>query len=121
MRRRRLVSILLALSLCLALLPTAALAEGETEAPVSTAEDANGTVKLTDDITITEGLKSERDVTGDTWCAEAIRWAVSEGVALGFDDGSFGWDRCVTREQLAAKGTATRAQLCTILQRFLAK
>ena len=42
------------------------------------------------------------DVTEETWCAEAIRWAASEGIAQGFDDGSFGQDRSVTREQLAA-------------------
>ena len=42
------------------------------------------------------------DVTEETWCAEAIRWAAAEGIAQGFDDGSFGQDRVVTREQLAA-------------------
>ena len=42
------------------------------------------------------------DVTEETWCAEAIRWAAAEAIAQGFDDGSFGQDRVVTREQLAA-------------------
>ena len=42
------------------------------------------------------------DVTEDTWCAEAIRWAASEGIARGFADGSFGQDVYVSREQLAA-------------------
>ena len=42
------------------------------------------------------------DVTEETWCAEAIRWAAAEGIAQGFDDGSFGQDRVVTWEQLAA-------------------
>ncbi len=42
------------------------------------------------------------DVTEETWCAEAIRWAAAEGIAKGFADGSFGQDRVVTREQLAA-------------------
>ena len=42
------------------------------------------------------------DVTEDTWCAEAIRWAASEGIAKGFADGSFGQDVYVSREQLAA-------------------
>ena len=42
------------------------------------------------------------DVTEDTWCAEAIRWAASEGIAQGFADGSFGQDVYVSREQLAA-------------------
>ena len=42
------------------------------------------------------------DVTEETWCAEAIRWAAADGIAQGFDDGSFGQDRVVTREQLAA-------------------
>lgn len=42
------------------------------------------------------------DVTEDTRCAEAIRWAASEGIAKGFADGSFGQDVYVSREQLAA-------------------
>ena len=42
------------------------------------------------------------DVTEDTRCAEAIRWAASEGIAQGFADGSFGQDVYVSREQLAA-------------------
>ena len=42
------------------------------------------------------------DVTEETWCAEAIRWAAAEGIAKGFADGSFGQDRVVAREQLAA-------------------
>ena len=42
------------------------------------------------------------DVTEETWCAEAIRWAAAEGIAQGFDDGSFGQDVYVSREQLAA-------------------
>lgn len=42
------------------------------------------------------------DVAADAWCAEAIRWAVSQGVAGGYDDGAFRPNAPVTREQLAA-------------------
>lgn len=42
-----------------------------------------------------------RDVAQDTDYAEAIRWAVSEGLAAGYGDGRFGPDDPVNREQLA--------------------
>ena len=41
------------------------------------------------------------DVAGDAWYAGAVHWAVSQGIAGGYGDGSFGPDDRITREQLA--------------------
>ncbi len=41
------------------------------------------------------------DVPADQWYTEAIRWAACEGVAMGYDNGKFGPDDVVTREQTA--------------------
>lgn len=41
------------------------------------------------------------DVDQEASYAEAIRWAVSEGITLGYGDGKIGPDDFVTREQLA--------------------
>ena len=41
------------------------------------------------------------DVTGDEWYGEAARWAASEGVITGHDNGNFAPDDPITREQLA--------------------
>ena len=41
------------------------------------------------------------DVAQEDWYAEAIRWAASEGLVLGYDDGSFGVDNPITLEQMA--------------------
>ena len=41
------------------------------------------------------------DVSGGAWYAEAVRWAAAQGIAGGHDDGMFGPDENITREQLA--------------------
>ena len=41
------------------------------------------------------------DVAQDMWYSEAIRWAASEGIAVGYGDGRFGPNDPITREQLA--------------------
>ena len=41
------------------------------------------------------------DVDEDIWYADAVRWAVQEGVISGYDSGNFGPEDVVTREQLA--------------------
>ena len=41
------------------------------------------------------------DVASDSWYAEAIRWATSEGIVSGCGDGSFGPEDNITREQMA--------------------
>ena len=42
------------------------------------------------------------DVEDSDWYAEAIRWATSTGIVDGYDNGSFGPEDAITREQLAA-------------------
>lgn len=42
------------------------------------------------------------DVKGDAWYAEAVRWAASEGIVDGYDNGTFCPDDTITREQMAA-------------------
>lgn len=42
------------------------------------------------------------DVAGESWYAAAVRWATQQGVVTGDDNGAFGPDDPVTREQLAA-------------------
>ena len=41
------------------------------------------------------------DVSADADCAEAVRWASSEKLVTGFEDGTFRPDSTLTREQLA--------------------
>ncbi len=41
------------------------------------------------------------DVSADTWYSEAVRWAASADVILGYGDGTFGPEDILTREQLA--------------------
>jgi hypothetical protein len=41
------------------------------------------------------------DAKQDEWYSEAIRWAASEGLVLGYDDGSFGVDNPITLEQMS--------------------
>ena len=40
------------------------------------------------------------DVQPNAWYTEAIRWAASEGITTGYDDGRFGVDDIMTHEQL---------------------
>jgi hypothetical protein len=43
------------------------------------------------------------DITdASLWYYDAIKWAADNGIALGFDDGTFGPNINVTREQMAA-------------------
>ena len=42
------------------------------------------------------------DVSDTAWYAAAVNWAAEKGIVAGFDDGTFGPDQNVTREQLAA-------------------
>ena len=45
--------------------------------------------------------KSFPDVADGQYYTEAIRWASEKGIVLGYDNGNFGPDDSVTREQLA--------------------
>jgi hypothetical protein len=42
------------------------------------------------------------DVAADEWYGAAVAWAAETGVVIGYDDGTFGPDDTITREQLAA-------------------
>ena len=53
------------------------------------------------------GTASFGDVADGAWYAKAVRWAAGSGVVKGYDNGSFGPDDAVTREQMV-----------TILYRF---
>ena len=46
-------------------------------------------------------LMDFEDVSQDAWYAEAVRWAVSEGIASGVAEKVFAPDAAITREQLA--------------------
>ena len=46
-------------------------------------------------------LMNFSDVDPESWYGEAVRWAVSEGIASGYGGGLFGPDDPITREQLA--------------------
>ena len=41
------------------------------------------------------------DVTGGAWYTEAVRWAAAQGIVGGYEDGRFGPNDNITREQLA--------------------
>ena len=49
-----------------------------------------------------EAAEMFTDVAPGDWYADAIAWAASEGVAEGYEDGSFRPNDAITREQLAA-------------------
>lgn len=42
------------------------------------------------------------DVATDAWYAEAVRWAAANGIVKGYDNGAFGPDDAITREQMAS-------------------
>ncbi len=42
------------------------------------------------------------DVDADSWYGDAVYWARTAGIAGGYDNGSFGPDDAITREQMAA-------------------
>ena len=49
----------------------------------------------------TSGSSAFPDVAHDQWYADAVAWAAECGLVSGYDDGTFGPNRPVTREQLA--------------------
>ena len=71
----------------------------------------NGTTSRAMIVTILWRLEGEKvanyamsfsDVAEDMWYTEPIRWAASEGIVLGYDDGTYKPDKAITREELAA-------------------
>lgn len=51
---------------------------------------------------VVSGSLKFSDVADGQWYSEAIRWAASEGIVAGYDNGKFGPDDPITREQFAA-------------------
>ena len=47
------------------------------------------------------GGESFSDVVEGAWYAEAVRWAKQAGITDGYEDGSFGVEESVTRQQIA--------------------
>ena len=50
----------------------------------------------------TTGAVRFNDTAGGAWYTEAVRWAAGSGVVKGYDNGCFGPNDAVTREQMAA-------------------
>ncbi len=50
----------------------------------------------------TESVHQFSDMTEDAWYANAVDWAIANGIVSGYSDGRFGGDDPITREQLAA-------------------
>ena len=48
----------------------------------------------------TAGAASFSDIADGAWYAQAVRWAADSGVVKGYENGSFGPDDAVTREQM---------------------
>ena len=48
------------------------------------------------------GMSEYSDVDNEEWYGPAVRWANAEGIVNGYDDGRFGPNDAVTREQLVA-------------------
>ena len=47
-------------------------------------------------------IKSTRDIKSGRYYTEAVNWAASNEIVLGYDENRFGPDDSITREQLAA-------------------
>lgn len=41
------------------------------------------------------------DVTASTWCRDAVMWAANWGITTGYDDGSFKYNKTITRGEMA--------------------
>ena len=67
---------------------------------VTRAQVANVLYKLSGSVPVNYLLPFS-DVAQDQWYAEAIRWAASEKIVTGFEDGTFRPDAYVTRQDLA--------------------
>ena len=75
------------------------------------------------DAPVVNYLMDFSDVGPDSWYAEAVRWAVSEGIASGYGGGLFAPDDPITREQLALMlyGYARQAGLDTAARADLSR
>ena len=48
-----------------------------------------------------DGIVTFKDVPDGQWYTDAIKWAASNGIVIGYDEDTFGTNDSVTREQLA--------------------
>lgn len=98
--KRNLLTALLSLSLlCTAVVPAFA-ADAETDALLTRAELVTQLHEAAGEPVVDHDMNYS-DVSADADCAEAIRWASSENLVTGFEDGTFRPDSTLTREQLA--------------------
>lgn len=70
------------------------------EAPMSRAMLVTVLWRMDGEKSVTGG-GSFTDVAEDAWYTEAVRWAQQAGITDGFEDGSFGVNESVTRQQMA--------------------
>ena len=72
----------------------------EGELPITRAMVATVLKRLSKDQTI-NNVKSFKDVKDKDWFADAVKWAQSQGLIKGYDDGTFKANKLVTRQELA--------------------
>lgn len=119
--KKRLLSVITALALCLSLLPATALAgSGSVSYPNNRVVETTCTGKYTAMTSSDSGfgtlfastdgiLFSFKDSASvNSYAVEALRWAVGEGLIFGTGTG-----------MLAPQSNATRAQVATILKQFV--
>ena len=70
------------------------------DAPMSRAMLATVLYRL-EDASASGSSEAFQDVSSDSWFADSIAWANSNGIVQGYPDGTFGPDISITREQLA--------------------
>ena len=98
--KRTLLAAMLSLSLlCTAVVPAYA-ADAEADTPLTRAGLVVQLYEAAGKPVVNYAMNYS-DVTGDADCAEAVRWASSEQLVTGYEDGTFRPDDTITREQLA--------------------
>ena len=101
MKRKRFISILLALVLALSLAVVPAFAEQVGDDTLTRGEFVSALFALSGVTDIAADRADFSDVPADSAIAPAIRWAVENGIVNGYGDGRFGPGDPVTREQMA--------------------
>ena len=103
MKRRRILSFLLALALALSLAVPALAAEGEAgETDLTRGECVAALYALCGGQAPETDRADFDDVPADSSLAPAIRWAADRGIVNGYGNGKFGPEVPVTREQMTA-------------------
>ncbi len=103
MKHKRIVALLLALTLGFTLALPGLAAEGTADPALLTrGELVTALYKLSGDAQGEPRQTYFTDVPADGALAQVVRWAVDNGIIKGYGDGRFGPDDPVTREQMAA-------------------